>query len=338
MRGMTFVEIEALIQRAGFKGYRAKQIYQWIYRHNVRSFEEMRNLPLDMRTFILENFRLAGVAKEKFLTASDGSIKYLFTLEDGLRIESVLMPQDERWTLCVSTQVGCNLGCDFCLTGRIGLKRNLSPAEIIDQLMNLRYEECSIHNLVFMGMGEPLLNTEAVISALRILTAPEGIAFPTRRITVSTAGIVPGIKALAKANTGVNLAISLNAANDRLRDKLMPINKKYPLKEIVKACRDFPLDNRRRITFEYVMLKGVNDSIEDARDLAALVNPVRCKINLICFNEDSRLPYRPSDPEAIEQFRKFLESKEYTVAVRYSKGQEIKAACGQLAAGYLDEM
>jgi 23S rRNA (adenine2503-C2)-methyltransferase len=336
MRGMTLVEIEALIQSAGFKGFRAKQIYQWIYRHNARSFEEMRNLPLDMRTFLLENFRLAGVTKEKFLTASDGSIKYLFTLEDGLHIESVLMPQDERWTLCVSTQVGCNLGCDFCLTGRIGLKRSLSRAEIIDQLLCLRYENLSIHNIVFMGMGEPLLNTEAVIPALKLLTAPEGIAFPTRRITVSTAGIIPGILELGKAGTGVNLAVSLNAANDHLRDRLMPINKKYPLKEIIKACRDFPLDNRRKITFEYVMLKGVNDSIEDAHDLARLASQVRCKINLICFNDDSCLPYRPSAPETIEEFRKFLESKGYTVAVRYSKGQEIKAACGQLAAGYLD--
>jgi len=336
MRGMTLVEIEALIQSAGFKGFRAKQIYQWIYRHNARSFEEMRNLPLDMRTFLLENFRLAGVTKEKFLTASDGSTKYLFTLEDGLHIESVLMPQDERWTLCVSTQVGCNLGCDFCLTGRIGLKRSLSRAEIIDQLLCLRYENLSIHNIVFMGMGEPLLNTEAVIPALKLLTAPEGIAFPTRRITVSTAGIIPGILELGKAGTGVNLAVSLNAANDHLRDRLMPINKKYPLKEIIKACRDFPLDNRRKITFEYVMLKGVNDSIEDAHDLARLASQVRCKINLICFNDDSCLPYRPSAPETIEEFRKFLESKGYTVAVRYSKGQEIKAACGQLAAGYLD--
>ena len=336
MRGMTLVEIEAIIQRAGFKGYRAKQIYQWIYRHNARSFEEMHNLPGDLVIFLAENFRLAGVTKEKHLKASDGSIKYLFTLEDGLHIESVLMPQDERWTLCVSTQVGCNLGCDFCLTGRIGLKRSLSRAEIIDQLLCLRYENLSIHNIVFMGMGEPLLNTEAVIPALKLLTAPEGIAFPTRRITVSTAGIIPGILELGKAGTGVNLAVSLNAANDHLRDRLMPINKKYPLKEIIKACRDFPLDNRRKITFEYVMLKGVNDSIEDAHDLARLASQVRCKINLICFNDDSCLPYRPSAPETIEEFRKFLESKGYTVAVRYSKGQEIKAACGQLAAGYLD--
>lgn len=335
IRGMTFVEIEAAIQRAGFKGYRTKQVFQWIYRHDVRSFDEMTNLPGEIRTFLSENFHLSGVTLEKTLTAPDGSTKFLFSLEDGLFVESVLMPQDNRWTLCLSTQVGCNLGCDFCLTGRIGLKRNLTVAEIIDQAQCLRYNHHAIHNLVFMGMGEPLLNTESLFPAIRLLTAPEGIAIPTRRITVSTAGIVPGIGALAKADLGVNLAVSLNAANNTLRNKIMPINKKYPLKEIVRVCREFPLDNRRKITFEYVMLKGVNDSLEDARDLADLVQPVKCKINLICFNEDEHLPYVPSPPEDIEKFREILSAKGYTVALRYSKGQDIKAACGQLAAGYL---
>lgn len=335
IRGMTFVEIEAEIQRAGFKGYRAKQVYQWVYRHDVRSFDEMSNLPQNIRIFLAENFSLSGITLEKILTASDGSKKFLFSLEDGLLVESVLMPQEKRWTLCLSTQVGCNLGCDFCLTGHIGFKRNLTVAEIIDQVQYLRYHRHVIHNLVFMGMGEPLLNTESLVPAIRLLIAPQGIAIPTRRITVSTAGIVPGIRSLAEANTGVNLAVSLNAANDTLRNRLMPINKKYPLKEIVKVCREFPLDKQRRITFEYVMLKGVNDSERDARDLAALVQPVKCKINLICFNKDEHLPYDPSPPEVIEKFCSILSGSGYTVAVRYSKGQDIKAACGQLAAGYL---
>jgi 23S rRNA (adenine2503-C2)-methyltransferase len=336
LRGMTFVEIEASIQKAGFKGYRIKQIYQWLYRHDIRSFEEMTNLPQDIRIFLRDNFSLSGVTLEETLSSSDGSKKFLFSLEDGLLIESVLMPQDNRRTLCLSTQVGCSLGCSFCLTGRIGLKRNLTIAEIIDQVQCLRYHGHTIHNLVFMGMGEPLLNTESLIPAIRLLTAPEGIAIPTRRITVSTAGIIPGIRDLATANTGVNLAVSLNAANDTLRNKIMPINEKYPLKEIIKACREFPLDNRRQITFEYVMLKGINDSEKDARELAALVKGMKCKINLICFNKDERLPYDPSAPEVVEKFRKVISAFGYTVAVRYSKGGEIRAACGQLAAGYLE--
>ncbi|MBN1900423.1 23S rRNA (adenine(2503)-C(2))-methyltransferase RlmN [Candidatus Sumerlaeota bacterium] len=335
LRGMTFVEIEAAIQSAGFKGYRAKQIYQWIYRHDVRSIDEMTNLPQDIRAFLSEHFSLSGVTLKETLSAPDGSSKFLFSLKDGLLIESVLMPQDNRRTLCLSTQVGCSLGCVFCVTGRIGLKRNLSVAEIIDQAQCLRYNGYETHNLVFMGMGEPLLNTAALLPAIRLLTAPEGIAIPTRRITVSTAGVVPGIRALSKVKTGVNLAVSLNAANDALRTKIMPINKKYPLKDVIGACREFPLDNRRTITFEYVMLKGLNDSERDAMDLAALVKGVKCKINLIRFNEDEHIPYKGSSSGVVDKFREILTAKGYTVAVRYSKGQDIKAACGQLAARYL---
>lgn len=332
---MTFVDIEAAIQREGFKGYRAKQIYRWIYRHNIRSFEEMPNIPREIRMYLSDHFNLSGVVLDNTLTSPDGSKKLLLSLEDGLAIESVLMPQDDRWTLCLSTQAGCNLGCTFCLTGRIGLKRNLTVAEIIDQVQCLRYHGQCIHNLVFMGMGEPLLNTESLIPAIRLLTAPEGIAIPTRRITVSTAGIIPGIQTLSEANTGVNLAVSLNAANDTLRNKIMPINKKYPLKDIMRVCRGFPLDKRRLITFEYVMLKGVNDSGKDAYNLADLVKGIKCKINLICFNKDERLPYDSSATEVIENFRNILSGSGYTVAVRYSKGDDIKASCGQLAAGYL---
>ncbi len=341
LRGKTLPQMEAIIQRAGFEGYRARQLYQWIYKHDARGFDEMINLPTDLCTFLSENYHLGGVEIDKILTAPDDSKKILFALKDGLRTESVLMPEERRWTLCVSTQVGCALGCNFCLTARIKFRRNLTTAEILDQAQYARREVLGgekLTNIVFMGMGEPLLNLDALIPVLRLLTAPEGIAIPTRRITVSTAGIVPGIYALADADTGVNLAISLNATTDTLRTRIMPINKKYPIAEILSACREFPLAKRRRITFEYVLLKGVNDSIEDAHRLAALVRPIRCKINLICFNEDKCLAYRTSPPETIERFGQYLTMKGYVVAVRHSKGREIKAACGQLAAGYLNGM
>jgi len=338
MRGMTFVDIEARVQKAGFPGFRAKQIYQRIYRNDAREFSEMTNLPQNLTDWLDQNYRLYGVAQKKVLTAKDGSQKILFSLDDGLCTESVLMPQEERPALCLSTQVGCKLACSFCLTAKVGFKRNLTTAEIIDQLQYTRsriYTK-TINNLVFMGMGEPLLNTGALIPALRLLTAPEGIAIPTRRITVSTAGIVPGIKKLAQAKTGVNLAVSLNAPNDSLRNKIMPINKKYPLPELIKACREFPLDNRRRITFEYVLLNGINDSPRHAQELVRLVHPVRCKINLICFNEHETLPFKASPEGALETFKAILAKKGYIVAVRYSKGKEIRAACGQLAGEYLD--
>jgi len=339
LRGKTRVEIEALIQRAGFQGFRARQIYHWLYQKDARDFSEMKNLPKELRGYLSENFRPGGIEIREILKADDGSRKILYDLHDGLVIESVLMPQDDRWTLCLSSQVGCKLGCDFCLTARVGFRRNLTIAEIIDQVQLTRREilkQESLTNIVFMGMGEPLLNMEALLAALGLLIAPEGIGIPSRRITVSTAGVIPGIRALGESETGVNLAVSLNASTDQLRNKIMPINRKYPLSELIAACRKFPLANRRRVTFEYILLSGVNDAPEQARGLALLLHGIRCKINLIRYNEDPRLPFRASSQDRIEAFREILEKKGSLVAVRYSKGSDIKAACGQLAAGYLE--
>jgi 23S rRNA (adenine2503-C2)-methyltransferase len=340
LRGKNLVELEAILQRAGFEGFRAKQVYQWLYCHDIRNFEEMKNIPAALRAWLVENFGVGGVQIIQTLTDADGTKKILFSLQDGLHIEGVLMPKGRRWTLCISSQVGCRFACTFCLTGRVHFRRNLTSAEIIDQVQCARREILngeSPTNIVLMGMGEPLDNINALIPALHLLTAPQGIAIPTRRITVSTAGVVPGIIALAEAKTGVNLAISLGAANDALRSRLMPINKKYPLPELIKSCQKFPLDNRRRITFEYILLAGVNDSMRDMKNLVSLLQPVRCKINLLCFNEDTRLPFKPSPPETIERFRDYLTEKGFVVAVRYSMGRGVKGACGQLAANYLIE-
>jgi len=339
LRGKTLIELEAILQRAGFEGFRAKQVYQWLYCHDVRDFEEMKNIPSVLRAWLAENFSVGGVQIIQILTDADGSKKILFSLQNGLHIEGVLMPKGRRWTLCISSQVGCRFACTFCLTGLVHFRRNLTPAEIIDQVQCVRREILNGEpptNIVLMGMGEPLDNINALIPALQLLTAPQGIAIPTRRITVSTAGVVPGIRALAEAKTGVNLAISLGAANDALRSRLMPINKKYPLSELIEVCRKFPLDNRRRITFEYILLAGVNDSTRDMKDLAKLIQTVRCKVNLLCFNEEPRLQFKPSQPETIERFRNYLMEKGFVVGVRYSMGRGVKGACGQLAAGYLN--
>lgn len=338
LRGKNLVELEALIQRAGFQGYRARQIHQWLYRRDARAFDEMSNLPADLRAWLASHYQIGGVNIEEILGDADGAQKILFGLNDGLRVEGVLMPKEHRWTLCISSQVGCSLGCRFCLTGKVKFRRNLTVAEIVDQVQSVRREilkDADITNLVFMGMGEPLLNMDNLIPALRLLTAPDAVAIPTRRITVSTAGVVPGIRALAVAQTGVNLAVSLGAPNDKARSALMPINNKYPLAELINACRAFPLENRRHITFEYTLLKGVNDSEEDLRQLIQLVSSIRCKINLLCFNEDDRLAFKASPPETVERFRSHLDAKGFTVAVRYSMGRGIKGACGQLAANYL---
>jgi len=338
LRGKTLIELEAFVQRAGFQGYRARQIHQWLYRRDARSFDEMSNIPADLRSWLASQYQIGGVKIEEILRDADGAQKILFGLNDGLRVEGVLMPKEHRWTLCISSQAGCSLDCRFCLTGKIKLRRNLTAAEIIDQVQSVRREILKNHpitNLVFMGMGEPLLNMDNLVPALRLLTAPDAVGIPTRRITVSTAGIIPGIRALAAARTGVNLAVSLGAPNDKTRSALMPINKKYPLAELIKACREFPLENRRHITFEYTLLKDVNDSEEDLRRLIQLVSAIRCKINLLCFNEDDRLPFKASPPETVERFRSHLDAKGFNVAVRYSMGRGIKGACGQLAANYL---
>jgi len=343
IKAITVQELTGELIRAGYKHYSARQVCHWLYKsRTLRSFDEMTNLPKEARWYLAEHYFIDSLAVENVQESIDGTKKILYRLRDGEFIESVLMPDNKKrdvFTLCVSTQVGCPMKCTFCLTAQMGYIRNLTPPEIIDQVLISRREfltenQC-LRNLVFMGMGEPLLNTQAVVTALRFLTSPQYCAFSPRRVTVSTVGIPPGIKKLGESGVGVNLALSLNATTNELRSQLMPINKKYPIESLIDACREFPLPRRRRITFEYVMLKDVNDTEEDARRLARLLRPIRAKVNLIVYNPVPHLPYEPSPQEHIERFRQILIAKNYTVAVRYSKGKDIKAACGQLAGNYL---
>jgi 23S rRNA (adenine2503-C2)-methyltransferase len=268
------------------------------------------------------------------MTSHDGTEKFLFGLEDGETIESVLIPDEERLTLCISSQVGCAMGCVFCLTGKSGLKRNLGPHEIIDQVIsvNRMILPRRITNIVLMGMGEPLANFDNVVEALRRMTGVMVIS--PRRITLSTAGIVPRIAELGQLGLKVNLAISLNATTDSVRDVIMPINKTYPIKAVLDTCRKLPLQQTRKITFEYVMLKDINDSTADAKRLVRLLHGIQSKINLIPFNPYSDCEYERPDDIAVLRFQEILAKAEVTVIIRKSKGRDILAACGQLKARY----
>ena len=335
LRNLTLRELEALVTSFGEKPYRARQILNWLYQNPVSTFEEMTNLPKTLRTNIESVSYLSTLDTTTVKTAPDGTRKFLFTLQDGNKIESVLIPEKKHLTICISTQVGCAMGCTFCLSGKDGLIRNLTPAEIVNQIYIIKndfLEKEQTINIVFMGMGEPLANFNNTCKALRILTDPLGFNFPPRRITVSTAGLIPEIKKLGE-ELPVNLAISLNAATDSLRDVLMPINTRYPLEKLIKSASQAILPARKQITFEYILIDGINDSLKDARALASLLRGVRCKVNLIPFNEHQWGTYKRPTAQAVDQFRQHLTSKNLTVLVRYSKGNEIAAACGQLSCG-----
>lgn len=334
---MDLKELEALTQRNGFPGYRAKQLLHWIYQKDIESVDEATNLPKDYLASLAENYEVGLPAVARITGSAEATRKIAFSLRDGKIVEGVLMRDEERdrFTLCVSSQVGCPLDCKFCMTGLGGYVRNLTVAEILGQVLVSRRQLSpgqQLSNLVFMGMGEPMLNLNAVLPALRLLISPQAIGFSSRRITVSTAGVVPGMREFGEKNPGVSLAVSLNATTNETRSRIMPINRKYPIEELLQVCREFPIPTRRRITFEYVLLKDVNDSDADARRLIRLVHGIPCKINLICYNATDPLPYEPADEERLESFRAILRQANLTVAVRYSKGRDLQAGCGQLAA------
>jgi 23S rRNA (adenine2503-C2)-methyltransferase len=314
------------------KAYRARQILRWIYGAGAKAFQGMTNLPKDLREQLDSHFSLSSLQPEHVETSRDGTRKFVFPLADGLRIESVLIPERGHHTLCLSTQVGCALKCRFCLTGRYGLVRDLKPSEIVNQISavaeSLGPEKGSL-NLVFMGMGEPLANYANTLKALRITTNPHGLKYSHRRVTLSTAGLIPELEQLGRDHP-TNLAISLNASDDETRTFLMPINRKYPLHELLRACRAYPLPPRKRITFEYVLIKGVNDSPEDALRLARLLSPLRCKINLIPLNPCPEIPLERPREEDVEQFQEALRQRGVSAFIRQSRGADIRAACGQL--------
>jgi 23S rRNA (adenine2503-C2)-methyltransferase len=317
----------------GYPPYRATQILSWVYRHRVTGFAAMSNLPPTLRDELAANFALPLLTPAVVAHSNDGTRKLLFTLDEHAAIESVLIPDPPRLTLCISSQAGCGMACAFCATARLGLLRNLSATEIVGQVLaaqaQLRTDE-RITNVVFMGMGEPLANYDALVQAIEILSADWGVGLSTRRITVSTVGLVPAMQRLI-GDTGVNLAVSLSGTTDEQRARLMPINDRYPLATLMAMCRSLPIPQRRRITFEYVMLAGINDSIEDATRLARLLHGIRSKVNLIPFNPFPESGFAGSPEPVMLRFQERLLASGLNTSIRRSRGRDIQAACGQLA-------
>jgi len=332
--GLLPSELEALAVELGASRYRGRQLATWIYRKGVFDLEAMTDLPKDFRERLTERAVIEVPEPERVTASQDGSRKLVFLLADGARVSSVLMPDDDRMTLCVSTQVGCGFECRFCLTGVMGLERNLAPAEILGQVLaanRLLAPAGRVTHIVFMGMGEPLANLAALVTALRILTdARLGVGYSPRRITVSTVGLVPGIEKLGREGLRVNLAISLHAATDEVRSRLMPVNRAFDLAALMAALRRYPLAPRQRIFFEYVLLDGVNDTPEDARRLATLLRGLRAKVNLIPFNDWEGAEFHRPPLARILAFQSVLLDAGVTTTVRWSKGEDIGAACGQL--------
>jgi len=333
IRDMSLAEIEALIINLGKEAYRARQVMKWLYQKEAASFAEMTTLSREFRARLEEMVVISEPALDRIQSSADGTKKALFRLSDGLFIESVLIPGRNHWTACLSTQAGCAMGCLFCLTGRRGVIRNLLPSEITGQMTMLRRhtpEGPDIKNIVLMGMGEPLANYDHTVKAISILTSDYGLGFSNRKITVSTCGLVPQIIRLGQ-DICVNLAISLNAPDDRRRNDLMPVNRKYPLKTLLAACRDYPMPGRRMLTFEYILMSGINDSLEDAKKVAQLLKGIRCKLNLITLNEFPGSPFRTPSKETVSAFQQILLDHHYTAILRASRGKDILAACGQLS-------
>jgi 23S rRNA (adenine2503-C2)-methyltransferase len=326
-------ELEALLASKGSQPFHARQIYRWVHRRGVTDPAAMTDLPMTLRQVVETDFTIRTPEVVRDDLSSDGTRKLMLALADGRMIESVFIPDTPSMTFCVSTQVGCAMGCGFCLTGQMGLVRNLTAGEIVGQVRVLAARTDMLErpfNIVLMGMGEPLHNYEQTMKALRMLHSEHGLAVSPRRVTLSTVGIVPALDRLAQEPLMPNLAISLHATTDEQRTALVPPNRKYPLGDILDACQRFPLKKRNRITFEYVMLDGVNDSPEDAHRLARLLQGLKAKVNLIPLNPAPGIPYeRPSDVR-VDRFASILADRHLTVSVRKSRGRDIRAACGQL--------
>lgn len=359
LRDMSLSELSGWASSLSLESFRARQIFRWLWRSDVTSFDQMTDLQKELRQRLSELYYISSLRPEKIEKSQDGTKKFLFALSDGNHIESVLIPEKGHYTLCLSSQAGCAMGCRFCLTGKGGFKRNLKTSEIVNQVLAVQGallpdeklsgssasggNEASpsaperdaapggLTNLVFMGMGEPLANYENLIKSLQILLADKGCGFSSRRVTVSTCGLVPQLEKLGRDIT-VNLAISLHAPDNETRNFLMPINRTYPMEVLIDACRRFPLPQRRMITFEYLLISGVNDFPEQARALAKLLRDVRAKINLIPFNAYPGSEFKPPPPERVLAFQQILIKNHYTTMIRQSKGADISAACGQLHA------
>jgi 23S rRNA (adenine2503-C2)-methyltransferase len=333
--GLELAELEARLVQVGAPRYHAKQIFAWIHRRGVTDFAAMSDLPKALRVQLAEAWTVGTPELIRKDVSTDGTTKYLFQLADGTRIESVYIPDTPAQTFCISSQVGCAMACAFCLTGKMGLTRHLTASEIAGQVRVLAHDlglaaPDRAFNIVVMGMGEPLHNYDATLKALRIVGDPTGFGVPARRITLSTVGLVPAIEKLGREPFMPNLAISLHASHEDQRDALVPVNRKYDLEALIEACRRFPMKRRSRITFEYVLLKGVNDTPEDARRLVKLLAGIKGKINLLPLNAAPGIPFERPEDSRVDAFAKILVDKGLTVSVRKSRGRDIRAACGQL--------
>jgi 23S rRNA (adenine2503-C2)-methyltransferase len=341
--GLSQAGLTVFVESLGEPAYRGRQIFGGLHQRRMRSFAEMSDLPKELRAKLEEHAAASTLTLESRYLSTDGTRRYLFKTRDNLPVETVFIPEERRDTICFSSQSGCPLQCTFCLTAQLGLLRNLTAGEIVEQIITALNDAYGVSakpprgtNLVGMGAGEPFLNFEELLKAIRIMKDPGGLHIVPNRVTISTAGIVPRIRELATIPDRPHLAVSLAAPNDELRNQLMPINKKWPLSELLDACKEFEksLKPNERFTFEYVMLASVNDSDEHARQLANLLNrhELRAKVNLIPHNPADPLPYQPSPPERVELFREILESKGVHAFIRKPRGRDILAACGQLAA------
>jgi 23S rRNA (adenine2503-C2)-methyltransferase len=336
IRSVSLNSIIEFLEKNGEKPYRANQISDWLWKYRVSSFDKMKNLSLNLQEILSKNFFIdaAKITTQQF--SDDNTIKVAFTLFDNQAVEGVLIPSDKRVTACISSQVGCALGCKFCATGQFGFSRNLSAGEIYDQAFLLaelsqKQYDLPLTNIVFMGMGEPLLNYENVILAINWITSQKGMGFSTKRITISTAGIPDKIEQLAKDNIKVNLALSLHTAIPTVRQELLPVANKYTLERIAQALKFYTSTLKKEVTFEYLLLKGINDSLNDAKALINYCSHVASKVNVIEYNPVTNLPFEKSTPENTALFLKTLFAKNLNVKLRQSRGKDIDAACGQLA-------
>lgn len=341
LRNLTSPQLADFLDTLCLPSSRARHVFSWLFQPGNTDISQMAIVKKEIRETLKAHASISNLSPSHCETAQDGTVKFSFRLHDGVEIESVLIPGPRRHTLCVSSQVGCAMACSFCLTGKMGLLRNLLPAEIVGQVMAVMEYMVShgevrstprelINNLVFMGMGEPLANFEHLRTALAILMDPLGLEFTERRITVSTCGLAPRIKELGKT-VKVNLAISLHAADDETRSRLMPVNLTYPIASLLNACREYPLSPGKVILIEYILFRGVNDTEKDARLLAETLRGVPCRINLMPFNESATMPFRCPDASVIKAFQAILRQAGYTTLIRNSRGGDISAACGQLA-------
>ncbi len=336
---------EDLIELGIEPKFRTKQLYNWVYKKYVDNFDEMKNIPKTLQAKLNEEFYINPFEMINREIASDGTEKFLFKLKDNHTVETVLIKmkdkrvdngkqKEAKWTVCVSTQVGCKVGCSFCLTAKGGFVRNLSAGEIVAQVWFMKkikeFDENKALNVVYMGMGEPLDNYDNMVKAIKIIAHQDGLNISPRRQTISTSGIAPKIVKLGKENLGVNLAISLHAVDDKLREELIPMNKAYNIQSVIDAIKEFPVDKRKKVMFEYLVIKDINDDIASAKTLVKLLNGIPSKVNLIYFNPYPGSPYQRPSEESVKKFQKFLLDKGITCTIRESKGIDISAACGQL--------